>query len=63
MEFFVKNFLGGLWVPYGLKRFLLVIVGGEHCVGLLSDCPNIRGGAQAPYTPISEQLFGLPRVP
>jgi len=45
MVFFVKNFLGGLWVPYGLKRFSLVIVGGEHCVRLLSDCPNITGDA------------------
>ena len=45
MDFFVKNFFGGLWVPYGLKRFFEVIVGGKHCVGLLSDCPNKRGGA------------------
>ena len=41
MDFFVKNFFGGLWDPYRVKRFFEVIVGGEQCVKLLSDCPNI----------------------
>ena len=37
MEIFLKNFLGGLWVPYAVKRFSIVIVRGEQCVG---RCPT-----------------------